>query len=742
LNDGECVRRTLQSCIYHQGGIVILWLLLYWSGDNILWAQHAVATFGSVMELKVPRSTLGIVGGDFNGDGTPDIAAFGSEGVRLYLREHRSSRYRTVPTGITKPIMMMEGARCNGDRITDLVMVSGQPPALQVYLLKRNGRSSLSWESQLDEPVEHLLLADINDDGKTDILLYGKKRLGVTAYLGIGNGTFRSPITIFPENSFGAVSVSRPHDMENSNVFAADWVSNQVLFFSAFGRMKFSSPSVLQCPFEPSLIVQVQDDESENAFTVVGSVGNPSLLLFKQNARGEFEHVSDLNIGTPVSALNVADINGDGRPDIVAMSSDDKTLNVFLNGGEGHFGEHVNLFCGKSAADFLLAQNNDVGGTDAAVLDSASSLVRIFRSTETPLTSEPENVFGTGPRPGQVAFFDINGDGTQDLILANRGAQSISLFLTTPGGYLAGQIQFPLQSVPSSFQPFALNDSTSVIVSTASEAGNITILELDTRHLAHSTYALPTDGEVQVLSVHADSSGQFLHILATVKEGIPPRSSIIEFVQIGQNRFIERTVSTPKAESIADAVLGDFSGDGVPDLVYSQPDTRRHTYNLFESYGTISGDFLPPALISSYTDSAVSGIHLWHHDLTGDGIQDLVCNIIGAKNSVCVLRGRKDSTLVPFPHPLSGDITVSLPDRLKFVDINTDGKIDIVLENQQTKSVEVHLNLGEGNFAPPYVLTSTEGLGGFDIGRIEHGTGYELALSDSINGLLRIISLK
>lgn len=742
MNEEECIRRPLQCCAVHPAGIIILWIILYCSGDQPLWAQRTVTTFGAVTELKVNQSTSGIVTGDFNGDGLADIAGFGSYGVKLYFREPHALDYRTVPTGITKPIVMMEAARCNGDRMTDLVAVTGEPEALQVYLLKRNGKTFLSWEHRMEEPIEHLLLADINDDGKTDILLYGKKRLGVVAFLGLGNGTFRAPQIIFPEYSFSAMCVTRFREMSNNIVAGGNWVSNQILTFSGFGRMKFSTPSVLQCPFEPTMIRLAPDANGQTGELIVGSEQATSLRVFREDSNGEYTHGSDVDVGYPVSSAEVCDINGDDQPDIVALNNEVRILTVILNDGKGDFREHLDFYAGQMGTKFLLLQGSAAPGSDAAVLDSANSRVRILLHSDVPLASKSENTFGTGPQPTQICACDVTHDGRDDLLLANRGSQSVSLFLSMANGALSGQIQFPLSITPSHFESLSLNDSTAVIVATASGAGNITILEVDTRRFSHSSYILPTEGEVGILSLHADSAHQLLHILAVVHEGMPAHTSLIEFEQIGPSKFVERTVSVQKEENLLSATVGDFTGDGVPDIVFCRPDAQRHTLDLYESYGTRSGDFASPILISSYPDSSTSSIRLWHHDLTSDGIEDLVCNSGGLQNALIVYRGRKDSALVSGPVPPTNPISITSSDRLRFVDMNSDGKVDIVLENQRTKTIEVYLNRGDGNLAPPYGLISTEGMGGFDIGRISQAGGYDLALTDSINGLLRIIPLK
>ncbi len=60
----------------------------------------------------------------------------------------------------------MHAAKCNTDRYTDIVALTGVPQFLQVYLVKPNGKCYLSWEYPLQDQIDDFQIADINNDHK------------------------------------------------------------------------------------------------------------------------------------------------------------------------------------------------------------------------------------------------------------------------------------------------------------------------------------------------------------------------------------------------------------------------------------------------------------------------------------------------------------------------------------------------------------------------------------------------
>ena len=103
--------------------------------------------------------------------------------------------------------------------------------------------------------------------------------------------------------------------------------------------------------------------------------------------------------------------------------------------------------------------------------------------------------------------------------------------------------------------------------------------------------------------------------------------------------------------------------------------------------------------------------------------------------------GKKDLSFSPPQKHFSDAISVSRHDRLKVIDINGDNIKDLVLENDLDKSIQAFLGKGDGTFSSKIRLTSTVGLGGFEVCNINNDATTELILVDTVDGLLKIIPL-
>ncbi|HET9233878.1 MAG TPA: VCBS repeat-containing protein, partial [Candidatus Eisenbacteria bacterium] len=75
-----------------------------------------------------------------------------------------------------------------------------------------------------------------------------------------------------------------------------------------------------------------------------------------------------------------------------------------------------------------------------------------------PLFAASYLVFDTGNNPGCVAMGDLNGDGRIDLVVANSGANSVSVLLGNGGGTYGQRSDFPTASFPRSVAIGDLNN--------------------------------------------------------------------------------------------------------------------------------------------------------------------------------------------------------------------------------------------------------------------------------------------
>jgi hypothetical protein len=142
-----------------------------------------------------------------------------------------------------------------------------------------------------------------------------------------------------------------------------------------------------------------------------------------------------------VTAIAVGDINGDGRPDIVAADGGaTDVLHLFYNqtddgAASATFNLSSQLTPGDEPSAIALADFNLDGRLDIAVTSQTNSQVGVFLNTTPPgfsATFSARNDFAIGSLPKDIVAADFNSDGRPDLATANSGGTaSITLLSNT-----------------------------------------------------------------------------------------------------------------------------------------------------------------------------------------------------------------------------------------------------------------------------------------------------------------------
>jgi hypothetical protein len=89
-----------------------------------------------------------------------------------------------------------------------------------------------------------------------------------------------------------------------------------------------------------------------------------------------------------------------------------------------------------------------------------------------------------------------------------------------------------------------------------------------------------------------------------------------------------------------------------------------------------------------------------------------------------------------------GNIRINSKRDLVCSDVNEDGNTDLIIRNSASKAIESYLGRGNGSFIRKSVIMSSDGIGGFTFADTDRDGIQELILTEQINGVVKIISLK
>ena len=290
------------------------------------------------------------VAADFNRDGKPDLAVITSTGVSILLGTGKPATPFTTGTPIA-----VTGAACivtgdlNGDGIPDLlVAVNGSPNALLAYLGNGDGTFTLKSTTATPSSGGYVALGDFNHDGKLDFATSGN-----LLALGNGDGTFQAPAAIVanpPSSGFSGIAVG---DINNDGWPDLVLTNNGIPGYDVFVLLNNHEGGFTQMPtnfgattFQPILADLNRDG---NLDLVVGAEA------YVGNGAGGFTHTATLPppAGSFLSLTCVADVNGDGIPDVMVLGFN--TLEIYLGNGDATYATPFSIGMGPAPNDILVA---------------------------------------------------------------------------------------------------------------------------------------------------------------------------------------------------------------------------------------------------------------------------------------------------------------------------------------------------------------------------------------------------
>jgi hypothetical protein len=314
---------------------------------------------------------------------------------------------------------------------------------------------------------QSIALFDLDGDGNLDVVTvdfrFETDGNGISVLLGDGDGTF-SPNTSYPTEArptFAAVGDvtgdGRP------DIVTANSGGSSVSVLVGRGDGTFSK-AVDYATGPDSSRVALGDVNGDGLLDIVAtcSGGQPysgvvSVLLAK--AGGDFAgHVDYALPGTPLSVA-LGDLDGDGSLDVVVLASagaDGKpSRNLLLGNGDGSF-TWADIQLGEESRDSVAVADLNTDGRLDIVTVSSGGFVSVWLGAGAGSFAAAAE-YGAGKRPTSVAVADVDGDGKLDVVVALPAEQSVGVLAGKGDGTLAEMIRYPMS--PSGGTPaLALGD--------------------------------------------------------------------------------------------------------------------------------------------------------------------------------------------------------------------------------------------------------------------------------------------
>ena len=131
--------------------------------------------------------------------------------------------------------------------------------------------------------------------------------------------------------------------------------------------------------------------------------------------------------------MAVADVNGDGRPDLVTANDFDNTVSVLLGNGDGTFQSQRTFAVGSRPYSVAVADVNGDGKPDLVAANYGDNSVSVLLG-DGDGSFQKQQTFATDKSPVQTVVADVNGDGRPDLVTVSNHDSATGVLLGNGDG--------------------------------------------------------------------------------------------------------------------------------------------------------------------------------------------------------------------------------------------------------------------------------------------------------------------
>ncbi len=696
--------------------------------------------FGPSTPIAMPAFTSGVEFGDMDGDGNVDLVVrtFTSLVVAFGNGSGGFTIHSTLPLAGTSDTRIFAVADVTGDGRPDVLTGTNS-----ANICENDGTGSVTFAHLLagSNGYTDFAVADKDGDGIEDIVGIGPN---LATFTGAGGGIFNSPITSPGSGTRLALFDLDVDARVDAVVLDSAAASLKVMFGSpggAFGPA-FGIPTA---SLPVGLVVRDLNGDGLVDAATAGTVDR-SLQVFLGTGSGFAPALTSFLSGKPAD-LSAGDWNGDGWTDL-AVSAAFGAVSLMNPGSVPIFASNP-TFDSNGASAVESADIDQNGSPDLVALSIPGKSLEVYAGDGSGGVASHVSVPAVTQGPGSVSSFsmgDVTGDGISDAIVGAFVAGNGSVVRVMKGNGAGG---FPTSAdygftvpISNSLSSFSIGDfdgdGRNDVAATFEQGTNfVTFLGTASGTLVSGTSGpLSANGLSQQAVGDVDNDG--ILDLALVADGAPFFTSSRLFVCPGNGHggfLVSASIDPGASAHLQDVAFADLDGDGNLDVV-----TTNNSSQLRAHRALGLGTFAAPVVFNGNLGGAAGGHPntIAALDADGDGYDDVVAS---GPNALYALCGHAQFALESRWFASGGELAGGLCT----YDGNRDGRMDIAnlaaITIAAPSRLVLHKNLlprfftsygtgcaGSGGFVPNLALSGTATSSGTVKASLTKGLGGATAI--------------